>query len=727
MNISANYRILLITLACLLILSAVSASAQQYEPDHLVVEMKEGFSIDLVNAQFGTTTAQHLQLLDVYLLNVPLGADLEALSDEILQMPEVEDCHPNFFVDPMQSVQGSLPISDDITGDGYNGQPAVRALRLPEAHEISTGAGVKVAVLDGGVDYTHPALQGHVISGYDYIDNDSDAFDEPGGANHGHGTFVAGIIHLVAPDAQIVSYRVADTAGRSDGYLVAEAMMQAIADSCRVINISMVMYGQHAAIRRAIRYGYEHRCVTIVASGNGADTIPRYPASDGLAVSVAALDSTDALANFSSYGSHINVCAPGEAIHSTYLDSAYAVWSGSSFAAPFVAGEAALLTAYKPYFSGFHVWTCLLNGADNIDAENPDYVGMLGNGKADPDLAFTWDPVICGDVDGSGSLAVTDMLRTAYYLADLANCGDSVNTPVSISPAFLEAADVNGVSGVNVTDLGRMLRYYFGVGEPPCAGSDPAPSSLGSVVLDSVDGLVGQSELTINEPITFYLRVDASDAPLLDIVSSGFRLYSPDSAEWSGLTIPTDGDEITLNPGEVNIAVCKFDSVSARLGPASCSVSESSGFGILLVQPIPIPAGYSGVLFRISIGSFGSEDIGKTLFLDTATFGNGANWTWDSPIQGSILPAWGGPYRFTIVEPDYYPGDINNDGFLDVSDLIYAVDYAFAQGAQPVNPDACDVNGDCCVLDISDLTYLVDYFFGSGVRPVYGCSRPGSW
>jgi len=708
-------------------MSAASTLAQQYEPDHLVVEMKEGFSIDLVNAQFGTTAAQHLQLLDVYLLNVPSGADLEALSAEILQMPEVEDCHPNFFVDPMQSVQGSLPISDDITGDGYNGQPAIRALSLPEAHEISTGAGVKVAVLDGGVDFTHPALQGHVISGYDYIDNDSDASDEPGGANHGHGTFVAGIIHLVAPDAQIVSYRVADTAGRSDGYLVAEAMMQAIADSCRVINISMVMYGPHAAIRRAIRYGYDHRCVTVVASGNGADSIPRYPASDGLAVSVAALDSTDALAGFSSYGSHISVCAPGEAIHSTYLDSTYAVWSGSSFAAPFVAGEAALLTAYKPYFSGFHVRTCLLNGADNIDAENPDYAGLLGNGKADPDLAFTWDPVLCGDVDGSGTLEIMDMLQTVYYLAGLENCSDPVSAPISISPAFLKAADVDGVSGVNIFDLGPMLHYYFAGGEPPCAGSDPASSSLGSVVLDSVGGSVGQSELTINKPITFYLRVDASDAPRLDVVSNGFRLYSPDSAEWSGLTIQDDSSEINLNPGEVNIAVCKFDSVSARIGPAGCSVSDPSAFGSLIVQPNPIPSGYNGVLFRISIGSFGPEEIGKTLILDTTTFGNRANWTWNSPTQGSIVPAWGGPYTFTIVEPDYQPGDANNDGYLDVSDLIYAVDYAFFEGAEPVNPAACDVNGDCAVLDISDLTYLVDYLFGAGELPVYGCSRPGSW
>ena len=133
-----------------------SAHALRYEPNELVLKMEPGYSVELINQQFGTGVSQHLPQVDIYLLDCFSSLGLDSLSEEIEALPEVTFCHPNYLIDPLQPVQGSLPITD-LTGEGdYWGQVAVDLLNLDAAHTISTGAGVIVAVMDGGVDYNHP-------------------------------------------------------------------------------------------------------------------------------------------------------------------------------------------------------------------------------------------------------------------------------------------------------------------------------------------------------------------------------------------------------------------------------------------------------------------------------------------------------------------------------------------------------------------------------------------
>lgn len=346
-------------------------------------------SIDLVNQEFGTRTAQYLPQLEMYLLNVGTETDLEQLAAEIRALPFVEIAHPNYLADPLQAVQGSFPFSDnDHTGD-FEHQEAAIELDLDYVHTLSTGAGVKVAVIDGGVNYNHPVFDGKAVSGYDYVDGDSDAFDEEGGENSGHGTFVAGVIHLVAPDAEIRAYRVSEISGNSDGYLVAEAILQAVKEGCQVINLSMVMKQQHSAISEAVAYARAHNVLVVVAAGNEQVEDPVYPASDPNAIAVAAVDSLDELADFSRFGADVDICAPGTNVYSSYLDSIYAWWEGTSFAAPFVAGELALIISQD--MSGYS-WVrargVLEASATYIDDVNPDYAGKLGAGLINPGSAL---------------------------------------------------------------------------------------------------------------------------------------------------------------------------------------------------------------------------------------------------------------------------------------------------------------------------------------------------
>lgn len=365
---------------------------QPYSAGELVVRLfdSDSAAIDSVNVVYGTTVKRYFPLLNVFILDAGLTEDIQALADTMSLDPIVLYAHPNFIVEPMQPVQGSFPFSDYDYSGSYTGQDAATRLQLGSAHAHATGAGARVAVIDGGVDYNYDAFDGMVVGGYDYVDGDADPFDESGGRNSGHGTFVAGVIHLVAPDAEIVPYRVSDTSGASRGDVVAEAVMQAVADSCDVINISLVMYQEHNLLSGALAYARANGVVVVVAAGNEHTAVPAYPAVNPNVIAVAAVDEDDLLTDFSRYGQHIDLCAPGADVYSPYQTPWYAWWSGTSFAAPFVSGVAALVVERG---NGLYEWAeihaLLTKLADDLDTVNPAYAGQMGAGMTNPTASLT--------------------------------------------------------------------------------------------------------------------------------------------------------------------------------------------------------------------------------------------------------------------------------------------------------------------------------------------------
>ncbi len=318
-----------------LLISATGA-AESYTEGELVVGLSEGSTIDDVVVQFEVTAVQNLTQINVYLLNGIVGTDLLLLAAEIDELPEVEFCHPNYLIDPLQPVQTSLPVSDFNGGLRYHDQEMTSSMNLDDAHDVAQGSNVKVGIIDGGINFSHPALEDAVFSGYDYVDDDNLAFDEAGGMNSGHGTFVAGVIHLVAPDAAIFAYRVTDPSGASNGYHVAEAIMQSVSDGCQIVNLSMVTLEEHLAMQNAIAYARDAGVLIVAAAGNGHTADAHYPASDLNVLAVAAMDTLNLLADFSSFGPHIDVCAPGTEILASHLESDYVWWGGTSFASPIV-------------------------------------------------------------------------------------------------------------------------------------------------------------------------------------------------------------------------------------------------------------------------------------------------------------------------------------------------------------------------------------------------------
>lgn len=267
-------------------------------------------------------------------------------------------------------------------------QWAPQAMRLPEAQRLGQGAGVRVAVLDTGIDRHHPLLAGRVLPGFDFVDFDADPSEAGTAANAGwgHGTHVAGLVALAAPGAQILPLRVLDADGNGNTWVLAEALLHAIDpdanpatdDGAQVINLSLGSLTRTRILDSIARIvtcspavpddaagdrsdpGYgddEARCanqrgaVVVAAAGNDSSgSLRQYPAAEGAygLVAVAASAPGGRLASFSNSGSWIDLAAPGDAITSALPGGGWGTWGGTSMAAPLVAGTAALIRAREP-------------------------------------------------------------------------------------------------------------------------------------------------------------------------------------------------------------------------------------------------------------------------------------------------------------------------------------------------------------------------------------------
>jgi len=248
------------------------------------------------------------------------------------------------------------PVNDQapLGGDLWN----LDMIGAPEAWATNangpgaTGKGVTIAVVDTGIDYNHLEFEGRIRAGYDFVDGDSIAED-----SNGHGTHVAGTIAAakdgrgmtgVAHDAKIMPIRVFDENGA--GYLsdVIRGVRWATNNGADVINLSLGGTGYSQAMADAIRHASSRGTVVVMAAGNEGGASPEYPAAHAIdhGIAVGAVQRDGRLANFSNRaGSQLldYVTAPGVGITSTLPGNRYGRYSGTSMAAPHVAGVAGLL------------------------------------------------------------------------------------------------------------------------------------------------------------------------------------------------------------------------------------------------------------------------------------------------------------------------------------------------------------------------------------------------
>ena len=236
------------------------------------------------------------------------------------------------------------------------------------------GEGVTIAVVDTGIDLDHKEFKGRVVNGYDFVDDDIFADDL-----HGHGTHVAGTIAAandskgitgVAYNSKIMPIRVLDENGR--GYLsdVARGIRFAADNGADVINLSLGGGGHSRRLYESIKYASNLGSVVVMASGNSGLEMPSFPAiySMNYGISVGAVDINNNMARFSNKSGNYfldYVTAPGVNIFSTVPNDGYAFYSGTSMAAPHVAGIAALLKSYDKGLTTNQIESLIIGSGSN--------------------------------------------------------------------------------------------------------------------------------------------------------------------------------------------------------------------------------------------------------------------------------------------------------------------------------------------------------------------------
>ena len=314
----------------------------------------------------------------------PRFADAEP--DEGVRCPEGgsvtgDPIHVPFdFVGPSDSRYTSL--ANNYSAPTANPTPS-QQVGLSGSRSVKRSGSVVVAVLDTGIQANHPSLSGHLLAGYNAIAPSATPEDIADGAQNqalGHGTMVAGVIAQLAPDAKILPVRVLNADGSGSVFDVVRGLRWAVAHGASVVNLSFGTTTASRTLQSAIHQAHDAGVVIVASAGNAGKAQKDFPAAFSDAIAVAAVDSADKKASFSNFGSHITLCAPGTDIRSTYVNGTFATWSGTSFAAPFVSGAAALIRAAQPTLEADKVTDALRKSARSVDALNASYSGKLGKG-----------------------------------------------------------------------------------------------------------------------------------------------------------------------------------------------------------------------------------------------------------------------------------------------------------------------------------------------------------
>jgi len=481
--------------------TTLAAPEKPWKEGQILVKPRAGLTdaeFDSILQRGNARSQGRIDDLPVHVVSVPPQAE-EAVARALAKNPHIEFAELDMAVGPTETVPND---------PNFGNQWHLAKIQAPASWDTSRADNIVVAVLDTGIDGTHPDLDGKLLPGWNAVDGSKNTADI-----NGHGTAVAGTaaaetnnasgVAGVAWNASILPVRITNS---SDGYAywsdIARGLNWAANQGADVANIS---YGASSSstIASAAQYMRGKGGVVVVAAGNdGID--PGY-ADNPYMISVSATGTDDAKASWSNYGAFIDVAAPGVSIQTTSRGGGYGNWSGTSFASPVTAGVVAVIMGANPRLSADQVEQVLKDSADKIAGTVHPYYGH-------------------GRVNAAKAVALaTDGLRVAADSEAPAvnifspGAGTTVSGLVSVA---VNASDNVGVSEVSLYANGVLVGtdgtspYQFSWDSKLAADG---PVTLSAVALDSAG----------NEGVSSDVAVSVKNQAIADLAAPTVTISNP--------------------------------------------------------------------------------------------------------------------------------------------------------------------------------------------------------
>jgi subtilisin len=328
-------------------------------------------------------------------------AEMEAL-DKSGNVAHIEADMPVWAVD---GPFNKLLVENQPSVQAETVPAGVNQINAPAAWGNSMGKGIRVAVVDTGIDFLHPDLKTNYVGGASFVPGVSLPMDDNGHGTHCAGTIAAAIngsgVVGVAPQASLYAAKVLDRNGSGQFSWVIAGIDWCIRQGMHIVSMSLGASAAPAALQTICNAAWGRGLLIVAAAGNAGPPVPPsvssvgYPAKYKNVVAVSAIDTSNAVAPFSSRGPEVDLCAPGVNVLSTLPGGRYGNLSGTSMACPHVSGVAALTWGAHRFSNNEQIWNLLASTVDNLGV--PGWDALFGYGRVNANAAsgaLTPPPVV---------------------------------------------------------------------------------------------------------------------------------------------------------------------------------------------------------------------------------------------------------------------------------------------------------------------------------------------
>lgn len=527
--------------------AAAPGAEAAYAPGRILLKGRAGLpdaALARILTENGGGKARRIGKSDLRIVDLPPGMEARMV-ERLSRHPHIE------FVELDRVFPAALTPNDPYFGSQWH----QNKIRTPSAWDLTSGAGVTVAILDTGVDATHPELSASIVPGWNFYANSADTTD-----SLGHGTAVAGTVAAatnngvgvasIAGGAKIMPIRISDNNGFATASTIAQAITYAADRGARVVNVSFENLPGSTAVQSAAQYMKDNNGLVVVAAGNTGTSVSW--SSTTTMIPVSATGSTDQLASFTSWGPYVAMSAPGIDIWTTRAGGTYWYCWGTSFAAPVTAGVVALMMAANPELG-------------SRDIERLLYASAVDLGAAGRDPQFGYGRVDAAAAVQAALSAVSTVDTTAPSVAIAAPLGSS--TVSGLVPVNITASDDVGVARVELRVNGGTV-----------AADTSAPFAFSWDSAHVADGMVNLTAVAVDAAG----NARTSAAVSVNVANATAPVVADTSAPSVAIQNPGNGSRVS---GSVSI------SVSASDNSGSAGITNS-----LFINNIRVAAASGGSL-----------------------------------------------------------------------------------------------------------------------------------